>query len=98
MYSGMDEQGMRKAQERLIEAEMDMGWTLLLNESRIIGRGRDSVAVVGVENTSPSRHFPSKGDLPQAAAGTEGMFRILLSHDPLHWETEIVGEDYPLTL
>jgi predicted MPP superfamily phosphohydrolase len=98
MYSGMDEQGMRKAQERLIEAEMDMGWTLLLNESRIIGRGRDSVAVVGVENTSPSRHFPSKGDLPQAAAGTEGMFRILLSHDPLHWETEIVGKDYPLTL
>jgi predicted MPP superfamily phosphohydrolase len=51
-----------------------------------------------VENTSPSRHFPSKGDLQQAASGTEGMFRILLSHDPLHWEAEVVGQDFPLTL
>lgn len=98
MYSDMDQEHKAKALERLIEAEKSMGWTLLLNENRVISRGRDSVAVVGVENTSPSRHFPSKGDLPKAAAGTEGMFRILLSHDPLHWEAEIVGQDYPLTL
>lgn len=98
MYSDMDDASKGKALERLIEAERDMGWTLLLNANRVISRGRDSVAVVGVENTSPSRHFPSRGDLTQAAAGTEGMFRILLSHDPLHWEAEIVGQDFPLTL
>ena len=98
MYSDMDEENKEKALERLIEAEKSMGWTLLLNGNRVISRGRDSVAVVGVENTSPSRHFPSRGNLAQAAAGTEGMFRILLSHDPLHWEAEIIGQDYPLTL
>ena len=69
-----------------------------MNESVIISRGLDSIAVVGVENTSPSRHFPSKGNLTQAASGTEGMFRVLLSHDPLHWESEIIGQDFPLTL
>ena len=98
IYSDMDEESKAKSLERLIEAEKSMGWTLLLNENRVISRGRDSIAVVGVENTSPSRHFPSKGDLPKAAAGTDGMFRILLSHDPLHWEAEIIGQDYPLTL
>jgi predicted MPP superfamily phosphohydrolase len=54
--------------------------------------------VIGVQNTSPSRHFPSKGDLKKASKGTNGMFRIVLSHDPMHWENEILGQDYPLTL
>ena len=98
MYSDMGEEGRRMALEELMERQRDMGWTLLMNENRIIRRGTDSVAVVGVENTSPSKHFPSKGDLPKASEGTEGMFRILLSHDPLHWEAEIVGKDFPLTL
>lgn len=98
MYSGMDEESRKKGLERLIAIQQEMGWRLLMNDSFTIGRGRDSIAVVGVENTSPSRHFPSKGNLAQAAAGTEGMFRILLSHDPLHWESEIIGKGFPLTL
>ena len=98
MYTDMDGESKNKSLERLIRTEKAMGWTLLLNGNAVIGRGRDSVAVVGVENTSPSRHFPSRGDLPQAAAGTDGLFRILLSHDPLHWEAEVVGLDFPLTL
>ena len=98
MYSDMDQGFKDKALKMLIETEETMGWTLLLNENRIIGHGQDSIAVVGVENTSSSRHFPSKGDLPKAAAGTDSMFRILLTHDPLHWEEEIVSQDYTLTL
>lgn len=98
MYSGMDADSRKKGVERLIAIQQEMGWRVLMNENFVIGRGRDSIAVVGVENTSPSRHFPSKGNLTQAAAGTEGMFRILLSHDPLHWESEIIGHDFPLTL
>ena len=98
MYSDMSEEQKKKSLEQLMNTQRNMGWRLLKNESFIISRGRDSVAVVGVENTSPSRHFPSKGNLTQAAAGTEGMFRILLSHDPLHWESEIIGQDFPLTL
>ena len=98
MYSDMGEEGKAMAMERLIGEERAMGWNLLMNGNAVIRHGLDSIAVVGVENTSPSRHFPSKGDLTRAAAGTDGMFRILLSHDPLHWESEIIGQDFPLTL
>ena len=83
---------------KVIEKEKAMGWDILIDENRRIIRGTDTIAVIGVENTSPSRHFPSKGDLAKASEGTEGLFRILLSHDPMHWEMEILGKDYPLTL
>ena len=83
---------------KVIEKEKAMGWNVLIDENRRITRGKDTIAVIGVENTSPSRHFPSKGDLAKASEGTEGLFRILLSHDPMHWDMEVLGKDYPLTL
>lgn len=83
---------------KVIEIQKDLGWDILLDENRTITRGRDSIAVIGVENTSPSRHFPSKGDLSRASKGTDGTFRIVLTHDPMHWKSEILGKDYPLTL
>lgn len=98
MYSDMSQTEKQKCLEELIRKEREMGWDLILNEHRIIRKGQDSIAVIGVENTSPSRHFPSRGDLNKASEGTEGMFRLLLSHDPMHWETEIIGKNYPLTL
>ena len=84
--------------DKVIEKEKAMGWNVLIDENRRITRGKDTIAVIGVENTSPSRHFPSKGDLTKASEGTEGLFRILLSHDPMHWDMEVLGKDYPLTL
>lgn len=98
IYSDSSPQERQKHVEDLIAKEKTLGWNLLLDENRIITRGRDSIAVIGVQNTSPSRHFPSKGDLKKASKGTEGSFRIVLSHDPMHWESEILGQDYPLTL
>jgi predicted MPP superfamily phosphohydrolase len=98
MYSDMSQTEKQKCLEDLIIKEREIGWDLILNEHRIIRKGKDSIAVIGVENTSPSRHFPSRGDLNKASEGTEGMFRLLLSHDPMHWEAEIIGKDYPLTL
>ena len=84
--------------EELKERERGLGWDLLLNENRIIHRGADSLAVIGVENTSASEHFPSHGDLQASMVGTEGCYRILLSHDPTHWEMEVIGKDIPLML
>lgn len=98
MYSDASLEARQKHMETLISAEEALGWDLLMDENRIIRKGADSIAVIGVQNTSPSRHFPSKGDLGKASEGTEGMFRILLTHDPMHWEAEILGQDYPLTL
>lgn len=80
------------------ERERLMGWHILLNEHMLLARGNDTLAVIGLENSSTSPIFPSLGDLPKATAGTEGLFRILLSHDPQHWDTEILGKDIPLTL
>ena len=98
MYSDTPAEARQRHLETLIEKEKALGWDLLMDENRIIRRGTDSIAVIGVQNTSPSRHFPSKGNLTMASEGTEGMYRILLTHDPMHWEAEIIGQNYPLTL
>lgn len=98
MYSDVDQATKDEDLQRLITRQKELGWDLLLNENRTICRGADSIAVIGVENTSTSHYFPSKGDLTKASEGTEGQFRILLSHDPMHWDSEVVGKDYPLML
>ena len=84
--------------EELKARERALGWNLLLNQNSVISRGGDSLAVIGVENTSASKHFPSHGDLQAAMEGTDGCFCVLLSHDPTHWEMEVLGRDMPLTL
>ncbi len=68
-----------------------MGWQLLLNENKIVKRGNDSIAVVGVENDGKPP-FPALGDLSKATRGTEGMFKLLLSHDPSHWRRKVLPE------
>ncbi len=69
-----------------------MGWDLLLNESRIIRRGADSIFVAGVENTTKN-FFISRGDLSQAISEVkDSSFCILLSHDPHHWRDEVLPE------
>lgn len=77
-----------------------LGWRVLLNEHVLLRRAADSIAVVGVENQSCGVHqVIRRGRLPEAMAGTQGMFRILLSHDPSHWRAEVLGQtDIPLTL
>ena len=84
--------------QELIDREAALGWDLLLNEHKVLRRDVDSIVVIGVENTSSSHFVPSNGDLNKAAAGTEEAFRIVLTHDPMHWESEILGHDYALTL
>lgn len=94
-------QGLEKKEKcvgNVIDFERRMGWNILLDDNILIKRDNDSIAVIGVENTTPSKHFQSRGNLAKASEGTEGMFRILLSHDPMHWDMEIIGKDYPLTL
>lgn len=84
--------------DSLMAKEARMGWQLLNNEHVILHRGQDSIALAGVEN-SGNPPFPNHGDLPKALKGTEGMFKILLSHDPSHWRREVLpGSDVRLTL
>lgn len=85
--------------KQVVEAERRMGWQVLLNEHRLVRRGNDSIAIVGVENTGKPP-FPEIGDLRGAMAGlSDSTFRILLSHDPSHWRMEVLpATTIPLTL
>ncbi len=78
----------------------ELGWHLLANENFVIRKGNDSIAIVGSENQSMGVHSVVKrGNLQQAMQGTDGMFRILLTHDPTHWRCEVLRKtDIPLTL
>jgi uncharacterized protein len=87
--------------QNLKEAHRQLGWNLLLNENRIIEKDGEKIAVIGVENWSAKRNFPKYGNLEQAFAGTQGTpFKILLSHDPSHWDGQVNTEfpDIDLTL
>ena len=84
--------------DSLIARENRMGWKMLNNSHIIVRRGNDSIAVIGVEN-SGRPPFPDYARLKEASAGTEGMFQILMSHDPTHWRREVLPEsDIELTL
>lgn len=68
-----------------------MGWRLLLNEHVHIEQNGERIAIAGVENWSAKGRFSSYGKLQQALAGiTEVATILLLSHDPSHWEAEIL--------
>lgn len=84
--------------DSLISQENRMGWKMLNNSRTIIRKGNDSIAVIGVEN-SGRPPFPDYARLKEASAGTEGMFQILMSHDPTHWRREVLPKsDIELTL
>ncbi|AOZ99466.1 metallophosphoesterase [Flavobacterium commune] len=65
-----------------------IGFSLLLNEHTIIQKGEDRIAVVGVENWG--HNFKKAGDLNKASeALNDKDFKILMSHDPSHWDHEV---------
>lgn len=87
--------------EKLLEIERQLGWKVLLNSNTIIERNGDRIAVAGVENISSNPFFPKTGgDLKKALEGLpEDIFKILLSHDPTHWRSEVIpSSDIALTL
>ncbi|MBT8184897.1 MAG: metallophosphoesterase, partial [Eudoraea sp.] len=85
--------------EDLKNLQRDMGFDLLLNEHRLLSRGEDKLALIGVENWG--RGFKTVGDLGKAVDGLgKDHFRILLSHDPTHWQEEVIhhNDHFHLTL
>lgn len=80
--------------EALKEMHKKLGWTLLLNEHRQV-QVKDAVLnIIGVENYSSHPRFPKYGDLHKATADlTGGSFNVLLSHDPSHWDDQVI-KDY----
>ena len=78
----------------LKDIQEEMGFTLLLNDSLYLKRGQEKIALVGVENWGRGG-FKQAGDLNKAAQKiNKDDFKILLSHDPSHWEDKVIADDY----
>ncbi len=79
--------------DRLKEIQKEMEFKLLLNEHHYIEKDGQRLAIVGVENWGEGG-FKKAGDLNKAISGlAQGDFKILMSHDPSHWEYEV--KDHP---
>lgn len=72
----------------LIEAHKLLGFDVLLNENRFLEQGGEKLAIIGVENWGT--RFSKHGKLDVAYQGAEeAAVKLLLSHDPTHWDAEI---------
>ncbi len=69
-----------------------VGWKLMMNENVVLDREGQKIAILGIENWSSKAHFPRYGDLARAHAGLAEQqipFKMLLSHDPSHWDEQV---------
>jgi uncharacterized protein len=72
-----------------------MGWKLMMNEHQILEKNGEKIALLGIENWGAKGRFPKYGKMQEAYLGTENIpFKILLSHDPSHWDAQVKTE-YP---
>lgn len=86
--------------ERLKDIQAEMGFNLILNDTRFVEKNGERIALVGVENWGAGG-FKKAGDLNKAIRNVKSEdFKVLLSHDPSHWENEVLQhkEHFHLTL
>ncbi len=82
----------------LIQTQEEMGFSMLLNETHFLEKDGQRLALVGVENWGKGG-FKKVGDLDKAVEEVnENDFKILLSHDPSHWEEKVLPHPYPFQL
>jgi predicted MPP superfamily phosphohydrolase len=83
----------RKNLESLKDVHKKAGWRLLMNEHVPIEKDGQKIALMGIENWGGNMHFPKYGRMDLAHRGTEEYpFKILMSHDPSHWEKQVQTE------
>ena len=82
----------------LIKIQEEMGFSMLLNETHFLEKDGQRLALVGVENWGKGG-FKKAGDLDKAVQQVaKDDFKILLSHDPSHWEEKVLPHAYPFQL
>ncbi|MBI3883013.1 MAG: metallophosphoesterase [Sphingobacteriales bacterium] len=89
--------GVSKTQnlENLKAIHAKLGWRLLMNEHVALERNGDKIALLGIENWSAKANFPKHGRMDLAYPGSQKYpFKILMSHDPSHWDAQVRTE-YP---
>ncbi len=96
-----DQETKRANLDQLKKIQAEMGWRLLMNEHVILEKDNEQIALIGIENWSSKARFPKYGRLNEAYQGTKAIpFKILMSHDPSHWDAEVRPQygDIDLTL
>lgn len=85
--------------ERLRQMHSQMGWRLLWDEHVLLERQGQQIGLLGVQNISGKGRFHSYGSLQKAIEGMPAVpFKILLSHDPSHWEAEVLQHQAAIDL
>ena len=78
--------------KRLIELQKQIGFHVLLNGNESIEIEDEFITLIGVENWGLPP-FPQYGDLNKALENVDiDSFKILMSHDPTHWDAQVVGK------
>ena len=79
----------------LKQVHANLGWRLLMNEHVRLEKENSFLTIVGIENWGAKARFPKYGKMDQAMKGVnEKDAIILMSHDPSHWEAQVIPE-YP---
>ncbi|MCB0653193.1 MAG: metallophosphoesterase [Saprospiraceae bacterium] len=96
-YGNYTESEKIKSRNRLKEIHKEMGFRLLEDEHVELQRDGEKISLIGVHNWGAGFH--QVGNLANAMQNVNpDHFKILLSHDPTHWEHQVLGkEDIHLT-
>lgn len=87
--------------DKLKNTHAKMGWRLLLDENVKLEKNGEFIGLIGVQNISGKSSFHSYGNLEKAYTDAANLpFKILMSHDPSHWDAEVRTQypDIDLTL
>tara|TARA_Y100000815_G_scaffold79775_1_gene68935 strand:- start:131 stop:1360 length:1230 start_codon:yes stop_codon:yes gene_type:complete len=80
--------------EDLKAIQKEIGFDLLLNEHRYLEKDGQKIALIGVENWGKGG-FKKAGDLKKASSQIQpDDFKVLMTHDPSHWDAEVLAHDY----
>lgn len=78
--------------QQLKDYHKKLGFRLLLDEHVELVKGGEKIILAGIENWGIG--FGERGDLSKALQNTaDSDFKILLSHDPSHWDAQV--KNYP---
>ncbi|WP_316796458.1 metallophosphoesterase [Pedobacter agri] len=74
--------------QQLKNHHAELGFRLLLDEHVELTKNGEKIFLAGIENWGLG--FGERGDLNKALAGTSvNDFKVLLSHDPSHWDAQV---------
>jgi predicted MPP superfamily phosphohydrolase len=75
--------------QRLISLQKEIGFDLLMDESRKVSIASEQIELIGIQNWGMPP-FPQYGDLDKAMKNVDNdAFKILMSHDPTHWDAQV---------